>query len=606
MKPMLPVLTFDLPEGDSWVYEVKYDGFRTIVRMDENGIAMTSRNGKNLLPQFPEAVEFFNQYKNKITPYFPVVFDGELAVLQNPYKSDFFQMQTRGRLRSREKIEQIRTESRAVFLAFDLLTIGGQAVTGLPYEERKKRLETIFCSIPLPLSPAQHHPAFIQMVPYFTSFSGIWKKVREAGGEGVVAKHRKSRWEEGKRTERWRKYKNWKKLRCFITAFDKENGYFHTGVYKNGDIVPAGQFKNGLGKEEKEALIRTVKKNKKNEDSRFIYIGPAICVELFYLQLYEKGLREPYFHRFLFSAEPEDCTYDQLEAEMEIPVTVTHPEKPLWRTSVTKRDYLYYLKQIYPYMAPFLKNRPLTVIRYPHGISGEAFFQKHCPDYAPSFVETFEEDGIHYILCNNPETFLWLGNQLAIEFHIPFYRAGERNPAEIVIDLDPPDKSTFSLAKEAAFCIKEEIADRLGLEALLKVSGSRGLQIHFPLQANSVTWEEARLFTAFTAKYLIQKNSRAFTIERLKKKRGGKLYIDYLQYAQGKTIIAPFSVRGNKNAGVAAPVGWDELGALSTADGFSMEDVLKRVKKHNPFARYFAAENDGPMRDIIAFLKEKK
>lgn len=608
MKPMLPTLTFDVPKEKDWVYETKYDGFRAMILIDYNGMKMVSRNNRSLIEQFPEATIFFETIKEKLKPYFPLILDGELAILDNPYKSNFSKMQTRGRLRSEQRIQKECLKNKAYFLAFDLLKMSGKDLTSIAFLERKRELMNLFEKMDWPLVPTPHHPSFLQFIPYEQEFEKLWKNVTRYDGEGIIAKKLTSKWEEGKRTALWLKFKNWKTVHCFITAFEKENGFFHVAVNKDNQIHPIGIFKNGMKQEETKALIQIMKTNAKEENAQFIYVDPSICVALFYLEFYEDGLREPYFSQFLLNKRPVDCTYNMMmDSNLVLPIDVTHPDKPLWdKVQITKLDYITYLKEIYQYMSPFLKNRTLTTIRFPHGMFGEAFYQKNCPDYAPDFVETYLDQDINFILCNNFETLLWLGNQLAIEFHIPFQTIDKVKPTEIVIDLDPPTSKEFPWAIDAAYYIKQEIVDKLGLHAFIKVSGNRGLQIYFPLSGNTISWSEAHLFTEFIAKFLLAKDERHFTIERLIKNRDGKLYVDYVQHAEGKTIVSPFSLRGNQNAGVAAPLFWHELNDNLKPDGFTIFDVLKRVKEDgNPFENFFQVNNDAALGDVLKFLKGK-
>ena len=609
MKPMLPTLSFEIPTGDDWVYETKYDGFRAFLVITEE-IQLLSRNGKNLLTQFPEAIQFFENKKNELIKFSPIILDGELSILENDFKSNFSQMQYRGRLKSKQKIDEAYQIKKSVFLAFDLLTIKGENITNDSFTERKKQLLQFAQSLRFPTKPNFNDETFIQYVPYYLDYSPLWEKITKYDGEGIIAKQKLSKWLEGKRVTQWIKIKNWKKINCFITKYEKKNGYFEVSVYNDSHIVPIGIFKNGLSPSEREALLTIIQSNNIKNDANEIVISPSICLELLYLEQFEDGLREPYFSRFLFQMNPKDCTIDQLDESHQslTQVDITHPEKPLWRKySITKKDYLFYLKQIYPYMSPFLTNRTLTVIRYPHGTFGEAFFQKNCPDYAPDFVETYLHDGINYIVCNKIETLLWLGNQLAIEFHIPFQTIGKSTPSEIVIDLDPPTRKEFAMAVEAALYIKKEMIDKIGLIGFIKVSGNRGLQIYFPVPENSpITWEDARLITEFIANFIIAKNPNHFTIERLKKKRGNKLYIDYIQHGEGKTIICPFSLRGNENAGVATPIFWSDLYHEIQPDGLSMENVLKSLKeKGNPFESFFQIKEQ-PFQEILHFLRKNK
>jgi len=487
--------------------------------------------------------------------------------------------------------------------------VQGKPTENLSFSKRKQLLKEICSRLPFSLVPDPGHPALFQMIPFENDFCALQEKIRQNGGEGIVAKLLSSRYER-KRSPNWLKLKNWKRTACLITAYNKVNGYFRVGVWKGKNIVNLGGFKNGLRKEEREALIRVMRKNRQSEDETFLYVPPGIVIEILFLEWNNGEFREPYFSRFLFERSPESCTEsDFFQSIRTFPMEISHPEKQLWKNpSISKMDYLFYLDEIYPYIAPFLKDRPLTVIRFPHGLFGEGFFQKNGPEQVPDYVETACLDGIRYILCNNRETFLWLGNRLALEFHIPFRKVHSNQPAEIVIDLDPPTRNEFPLAVKAARLIKEEIVDRFGLAAFLKVSGNRGLQIYFPLSENSgLDWKDTRLFTKFIARYCVSTHEQLFTLERLKEKRGNKLYIDYVQQGEGKTIIAPYSVRANERAGVAAPLYWEELTADVKPDGFSMDDVLHRLKTvGDPLKSYFSVDNDEPIKKMIRVLRNEK
>jgi bifunctional non-homologous end joining protein LigD len=234
---------------------------------------------------------------------------------------------------------------------------------------------------------------------------------------------------------------------------------------------------------------------------------------------------------------------------------------------------------------------------------GEPFYQKNCPEYAPEFVHTHHDDAIDYIVCNNLKTLIWLGNQLAIEYHIPFQTISSKGPSEIVFDLDPPSKEDFHLAIKAAIMIKE-VLDQLNMIGFIKTSGNKGLQIYIPLQENVFSFDDTRLFTSFIADYLISKDPDSFTIERMKKKRGGRLYVDYVQHGEGKTIIAPYSMRGNEHAGVATPLYWEEVHQKLDPKTFTMANALKRIQKQgDPFKNYFQTKAIQPFAPVLKILK---
>ena len=607
MKPMLPSLTFDIPIGQDWVYEVKYDGFRAFLHWDNAGILLTSRNGKPLLPQFPEIEAFLLENKTLFEKFLPLTLDGELVFLENEYKANFSSIQVRGRMRSEKKVLEKAKTSPCRLLIFDVLSMEGSSLYGEPYEHRKKILHEFFQTCSLPVKPDEKSKKLLQLIPPYKNFNEIWEKVTLYDGEGVVAKQLGNKWEEGKRTTAWLKYKNWKYVSCFITAYEKTNGYFYAGVFDQGEIIPIGQFLFGLKPEEKSALFQIVKENHSSEDSQFYFVNPAICVEVKYLELYEKQMREPHFHQFRFDLNPQDCTIDQfVQQQKNLPedLEITHPEKPLWKEpAVQKIDYIHYLRDISPYMLPFLKNRLLTVIRYPHGIFGEPFYQKNCPDYAPEFIETAISEGINYIVCNDLKTLMWLGNQLAFEFHIPFQTIKSKGPSEIVFDLDPPSRKEFSMAVKAALYIKE-VLDQLKLIGFIKTSGNKGLQIYIPLPENMYSYDDTRLFTSFIADYLVSKEPDLFTTERLKKNRGGRLYVDYIQHAEGKTIICPYSPRGTEEATIAAPIFWEEVNDSLTPTNFQLPQLMKRISTQgDPFQSYFETKEKQNFDPILSFLK---
>ncbi|MBY0121308.1 DNA ligase D [Bacillus sp. S/N-304-OC-R1] len=607
MKPMLPSLSFEAPKGEDWQYEVKYDGFRAILKWNHHEITLESRNGKSLLEIFPEIKAFLHSQSEHFRPFLPLTLDGELVFLENAYKAHFGQIQVRGRMRSEKRIHEKSNSSPCHLLIFDILETQGKSIIHEDYFSRKQKLMEIFLQCNLPLKPDEKSKKLVQYIPCYQNFNEIWDKVTLYNGEGIVAKQEKNKWEEGKRTTSWIKYKNWKFVSCFITAYEKTNGYFYAGVYKNDEIYPIGQFIFGLKPDEKKALFEIIKANKLNEDQQYIYVEPAICVEVKYLEIYEEQMREPHFHCFRFDLTPDDCRFEQfLKQQKNFPtdIEVTHPDKPLWENPpIQKIDFIHYLREISPYMLPFLENRMLTVIRFPHGIFGDPFYQKNCPDYAPDFVETKEAEGINYIICNSLKTLLWLGNQLSFEFHLPFQTINSIGPSEIVFDLDPPSRNEFYLAIKAALLIKE-VLDHLKLISFVKLSGNKGLQIYIPLPENTYSYEDTRLFTGFIAEYLISKDPNSFTVERMKKNRGNRLYVDYIQHAEGKTIISPYSPRGTKEATVAAPLFWEEVKDGLKVEDFQIPTMIKRIHQFgDPFSTFFETKEIQNFSPILQFLR---
>ncbi|SDP35227.1 bifunctional non-homologous end joining protein LigD [Litchfieldia salsa] len=609
IKPMLPTLIFDAPSGSDWLYEIKYDGFRALLHWDHDNIKLVSRNGNLLNDQFPEIINYCLSQKESFEKDLPIIFDGEVTILESPFKANFEHIQQRGRLKNTEKIAEFSRNQPAHYLVFDLILRKGVNLRGNPFIERKDRVRQLFVDNNLSSEIAHNSPQLLQLIDVNDSFQQVWEQVQFENGEGVIAKKRDGKWEEGKRTTSWYKIKNWQRGKFFITGYDRTNGFFHVSVIRNKEIYEIGLFSNGLSPEEREALLKVIQINHSEELNKgFLKVEPGICVELFYLELYKEQLRQPSFTRFCFDMKWSDCTWEDLQRKIEIPVqvTITHPDKPLWKDkNITKQDYLDYLLNISPYMLPFLKDRLLTVIRFPHGMYGESFYQKNCPDYAPDFITRSQHEGIDYIVCNNIDTLAWLGNQLAFEFHIPFQTIYSKGPSEIVFDLDPPSRNEFPLAIKAALLLKE-VFEGLDLISFIKLSGNKGLQIYIPLPENTFSYDDTRVFTEFIAHYLINKEPSLFTIERLKKNRNNKLYVDYIQHAEGKTIIAPYSIRGNDGAYVAAPLFWHEIHDGLSINSFSMESIYKRVSElGDPFKDYFQSKDIQPFRPVLDFLKQR-
>lgn len=607
-KPMLPTLTFEKPSGENWVFEIKYDGYRGTLFVDISAIYLKSRNKNNLNDQFPEIIDFCLEKFEVLKPYLPLLFDGEVCVLESPYKASFEKIQQRGRLKSKTSISNTIQKMPAHFLVFDLLMIQGKSITNLSFQERKQQLAKLFSELSFPLYVDENIENKLQYIPFQTDFELIWRKVKQHDSEGIIIKNRSSKWKAGKRTNDWLKLKNWKIGAFIITGLDLANYYFHIAVIRNGALFPIGLFTHGLNPDEREALIQTIKNNKIDEKNKFIRVKPGICVELKFLELYKDEVRQPIFSKFLFQKNWEECTWERLQKSIKpLPqtITITHPEKLLWK-GIVKQDYIDYLMSISTYFLPFLKNRLLTVIRYPHGMFGEKFYQKNCPDYAPEWIKTVMHEGIRYVLCNEIETLVWLGNQLSFEFHIPFETIYSKGPSEIVFDLDPPSRSEISLAISAALMLKE-VFDNLKLQSFVKTSGNKGLQIYIPLPENTYTYDDTRLFTSFIAHYLVSKDPNLFTIERLKKNRGNKLYIDYVQHAKGKTIIAPYSVRGNEGAYVATPLFWEEVTSDLSIEEFPIDVIVKRLDTRGcPFKEYFNVKNKQPFQPVLTFIKNQK
>lgn len=312
LKPMLPTLSNELPVGEDWVYEVKYDGFRCLLYWDHSKIVMTSRNGFDLHKIFPEIPNFLKSNENKVNHLFPLLLDGELCILENPFKANFEQIQKRGRLKQSERITQAVKLYPSSFCAFDMLAVEGQYINHEHFLKRKDILSGFIDALNVEIH--QINPSsFMNFIPYTKDKEYMEGIVRNNKSEGIVAKNLKNKWSSGTRTSHWIKVKNLKFSTFIVTGYDTENGFFHVGVVRDAQIVFAGLFSHGISPEEKEALIQIVKKNQSGRSGSVITIEPSLCVELSFLEVYKEQLRQPRFFRFRFDTNWEECTWESLQ-----------------------------------------------------------------------------------------------------------------------------------------------------------------------------------------------------------------------------------------------------------------------------------------------------
>lgn len=598
----------EIPTGDEWIFETKYDGYRAILQWNEETPTIISRNNRDITFLFPELIDFCRSNYNNVQPFLPLTLDGEIVFLENNYRSNFSVVQSRGKMRSKQSIALASERFPCNFIAFDLILFEGKKIDTLPLKDRKETLKIFFKNAMLPHKVNYIVKGQIQLIESVQQEQDIWNQIKIHNGEGLIAKRNSSLWESGKRTIHWIKIKNWRIVSVIVTSFDLENNYFSGAIYIDNQLTDIVNFKHGLSEEQFQTLSTFFKTKGEKFSNTTWTLPPSICVDIACIDFDGKKLREPRFHSFRFDLSPEEINWRHFQRQIHpIPehIQVTHPDKPVWpKMGLQKEDFLLYLEECAPYLLPFLQNRLLTAIRYPHGVPGESFYQKNAPDYTPSFVERKQEDGINYILCNEIDTLLWLGNQLALEFHIPFQTVDTTCPTEIVFDLDPPSVDEFSLAIEAAIRMKA-IFDQFQLQSFIKTSGGKGLQVYIPLPKNEFTYEETRIFTEFICKFLVEQEPNLFTLERMKKKRGKKLYLDYVQHWEGKTIIAPYSTRGNELGCVATPLYWDEVKEGLHPQQFTIPKVIERLKSlGNPFINFFDVGEKQNFRDVLTALKE--
>lgn len=280
-------------------------------------------------------------------------------------------------------------------------------------------------------------------------------------------------------------------------------------------------------------------------------------------------------------------------------IRITHPEKVLWPDAgLTKWDYVLYLVQLAPFLLRHAQNRLLTTIRFPDGINGKSFYQKNVPIYAPPWIDRVRWKDTTYVLLNRPETLIWLANQACLEFHVSFSFYGEDVVRALVFDLDP-NECDFPQVAEAALLIREELA-ALELECYVKTSGATGLQLFVPIEPCS--YEAARQANRFFATYFVGKYPHLFTAERQVKKRGRKVYFDYLQMWRGKSLICAYSPRARPGAPVSVPLKWVELENGVRPEQFCLETIGQRLAREGDLFLPLAEHPGHPIRPLLRLI----
>src|SRR6266516_4325458 len=271
-------------------------------------------------------------------------------------------------------------------------------------------------------------------------------------------------------------------------------------------------------------------------------------------------------------------------------VEVKNLDKVFWPDSgQTKGDLLEYFDAISSYLLPFLRDRPLTVIRYPDGMDGPSFYQKNTPKYAPGWVKTAklpspgsQRGEVSYTLCNSKRTLMWLANQASIELH-PWLSRVDRveRPDFLVFDLDPP-KDRFKVAVDVALVARDVLADA-GLRAVPKTSGSKGVHLYVPIQRRH-DYEAVRRVAVTVAARIEEAAPDIATTEFRIAKRAGRLFLDVGRNAPGAHIVAPYSPRARPGATVSFPVDWTDLKNVGPQD-FTIGNVPALLRKQGDLWR---------------------
>ena len=245
---------------------------------------------------------------------------------------------------------------------------------------------------------------------------------------------------------------------------------------------------------------------------------------------------------------------------------------------VTKQEVITYYIRMAPRILPFVHNRPLTMHRFPGGVGGEAFYEKDAPQGTPDYVDIFTrysetaDREVHFVLCNNLDTLIWLANLASLELHVTLSTAATYDSPDLLLfDIDPEPPLLFDDTIDVALIVHERLAE-VGMQSYVKTSGKKGLHIVVPLKAG-YRFEEIRTFAHNLGKK-IARDTPGVVSEFPHSQDPGTIFVDYLQNAHGKTMAAPYSLRATDGATVSAPLRWDQLKHGVHPEDFNIRTML--------------------------------
>jgi bifunctional non-homologous end joining protein LigD len=631
---MLTTLVDEPFNGDDWVFEIKWDGYRAIASAIKAHVELYSRNNISFKERYTPVATALKDFSDD------VVLDGEIVALDENGFSRFQYLQN----------WQSEQQGELVYYVFDLLWLNGYDVTELQLLERKKILQQI-----IPESDVIRYSDHVEK-----NGKEFFELAKQQGLEGIIAKNKNSTYDFNVRSRNWLKIKTAARQEaviCGFTAPRASRQYFGAlilGVYEDDELVYAGHTGSGFNEKllketwsKLQPLITDkcpfAKKPKTNMPAT--WVKPKLVCEIKFQEwTHDHIMRVPIFMGLRTDKKPTEVKKEKVmdtkmvkkekttakkEAKTSakllkkatpasdkavkktssrktkssttdtawIPadenektavingktLKLTNLDKLYWKKeNYSKRDLLNYYHAIAPYMLPYMKNRPQSLNRHPNGIGGMSFFQKNVEGKVADWIETFAEysestkETVHYFVCTNEAGLIYLANLGCIEMN-PWHSTTLKpnNPDYCLIDLDPHEIG-FDKVIESAQAVKK-VLDEIRIPAWCKTSGASGLHICIPLGAK-YSYDQSRQLAELIAN-LVHHEIPAFTsVERSPSKRRKKVYLDYLQNSKGQTVACVYSARPKPGATVSTPLFWEEVKKGLSPSNFTIKNLFERLK----------------------------
>ncbi len=628
----------EVPADDErWAYEVKWDGIRALLWSDHGHVRIESRTQREITARYPELRPL-----GRALGAHELLLDGELVAFDAHGRPRFELMQTRMNVDPARPAAVRRAARRqpVVYMAFDLLHLDGRSLCDLPYERRRELLDRLDLNGPAWRTPRCRRGGGAVLLD----------ATREQGLEGIVAKRLDSRYEPGRRSGAWRKLRNRRRQELVIGGWTAGQGRREGSI---GSLLlgareqPGGplRFAGGVGSGFTDAMLDDLQRRLeplRRTRSPFRvdaaragasarpprgarWVEPRLVAEVELTEFTHEGsARQAVFKGLRDDKDPAEVVFEPggaAPAEPAAPagtpealfddvrrlggrdtpieaslggrvLRLTNWDKVLFpEAGFTKGDLIDYYVRIAPTLLPHLRDRPLTLRRWPNGVDARTFYEKQSPAHRPEWVETAsiysssERRRIDYMLAQEPASLAWIGNQAAIELHPSLSRAHDlTHPTAVVFDLDPGPPAGLAECAEVALVL-HGLFERLGLVSVVKTSGGKGLQVYVPLGDGVATYRRTKPFAHQVALLLEQRLPELVVSRMTKRLRNGKVLVDWSQNDEHKTTVAAYSVRARARPTVSTPLSWEELRDAHAAGdeerlAFEPAAVLARVAEH--------------------------
>ena len=612
--PMMARASTRVPRDEQrWSFEVKWDGVRAVAYARPGRLRLESRNLNEITGTYPEVRGVLDDLGMH-----EAVLDGEIVTFDEQGRPSFERLQRRMHVSTASAIRRLQASTPVVYAIFDLLYLDGHSLMELPYRERRERLEALELGGRAWRVPAAHAGGGARLL----------EATRDQGLEGVVAKRLDSRYEPGRRSGAWLKVKNTLRQELVIGGWipgegrrTQRIGALLMGYYRNRDLVYAGRVGTGFTEQTLEELATELEPLRR-KGSAFtgapklprgtVFVEPRLVAEIEFREWTQDGvMRAPSFKGLREDKAPREVVLEQVEDEAgsapqdgspealfdeveRLPdgalavlvegrrLKLTNWDKVLFpEAGFTKGDLISYYARIAPAVLPHLRDRPLTLKRYPNGVEAQYFYEKQSPSHRPEWVHTARIKDVEYTLAQDRPTLIWLANLADVELHTSLSLAqAPEQPTMLVFDLDPGEPAGIVECCEVARVL-HGLFDQLGLQSFAKTSGSKGLQVYVPLNVPT-SYEQTKPLARRVAELLEQRMPELVVHRMTKRLRPGRVLVDWSQNDAHKTTVTVYSVRARERPTVSTPVTWEEVAScLDQRDEelltFEVGEVLARA-----------------------------